>query len=326
MILRRTFLTGVLGAAALPCRSFAQSGGVPRVGWITAQRDSSLSANREAFRAALARLGYVEGRSVEIISRYGDDDAQKVPGFAAEMERLPVDVVVVQGVAVSILSRLGLRVPMVYITSGDPIAAGYAESLAKPRAGMTGMTLMVAELNVKRMEILRDVIPGLKRVAVVANPQHPGENVERGFAEHAGRLLGLKIDYYQTRNERELASAFEVISKDPPHAMSVFSDGFALQNSAKLAEFALAQRIPMVAGWAAFSESGALCSYGPHIAEAYGKLAYYVHRILKGSSPAELPIEQPTQFELVINLRTAAALGIAIAPSVLIQADRLIET
>ena len=324
-MLRRTFVTGALGAVALPGRPFAQSGVTPRVGWITAQRDSSLSANLEAFRTVLARLGYAEGQSVEIVFRYGDDDPLKVPGFAAEMERFPVDVVVVQGVAVSILSRLGLRVPIVYITSGDPIAAGYAESLAKPHAGMTGVTLMVAELNVKRMAILKEVIPELNRVAVVANPQHPGESVERGFAEHAGRLLGLKIDYYQTRNEQELASAFAAISKDPPRAMSVFSDGFALQNSARLAEFALAQRIAMIAGWAAFSERGALCSYGPPIAEAYGKLAYYVHRILKGSTPAELPIEQPTQFELVVNLRTAGALGLAISPNFLIQADRLIE-
>lgn len=316
---------GVLGAAALPRLGRARPNGIPLVGWITAQREPSLRANLAAFRSAFEALGYVEGQSVEMLFRFGEDDAQKVPHFAAEFERLGVDVIVAQGVAVSILHRLGIRIPIVDLTSGDPIAAGFAMSLAKPGANMTGTTLMVAELNLKRLEILKDVLPGLSRVAVVANPHHPGESVERDFAVQAGRLLRLDIDYFQTRNEQELAAAFGAMSKDPPPAMSVLSDGFALQNSSAIADFALSKRIAMVAGWAPFSEDGALCSYGPRIAEAYGKLASYVHRILKGVSPAELPIEQPTTFEFVINMRTAAALNLAIPPTLLIQADRLIE-
>ena len=192
-------------------------------------------------------------------------------------------------------------------------------------AGMTGLTFMAAEFNGKRLELLREFIPGLRRVAIIANPEHPGEEIERRDSEEAGQRLGLGTDFFATRNSKELDDAFTKISTPPVQAISVFADGFAIQNRQKIIEFANDRRVPVISGWAIFAQSGALCTYGPRLAESYRRLAYYVDRILRGADPSTLPIERPTKFELIINARTAKALNIAIPQSVLLRADQVIE-
>jgi putative ABC transport system substrate-binding protein len=323
---RRKFLTA-LGLTALhPVYVFAQAATkIARIGWLTAQREASLTPYVKAMRESLTELGYVEGKNLRIEFRYGDDAIERVPELAADLERIPVDLIVAQGAAVEIIGKLKLKTPVVYVFSGDPVSARLAESLAKPPHGMTGLTFMAAEFNGKRLELLREFIPGLRRVAIIANPEHPGEEIEHRDSEEAGQRLGLVTDFFATRNSKELDDAFTKISKTPVQAISVFADGFAIQNRQKIIQFANDRRVPVISGWAIFAQSGALCTYGPRLAESYRRLAYFVDRVLKGADPSTLPIERPTKFELIINARTAKALNIAIPQSVLLRADQVIE-
>ena len=323
---RRTFLGSTVALAALPRGVGAQNAAkVARVGWLTAQRASSLAPYVDALRGALADLNYVEGRNLVIEFRFGDDAIERVPELAAELERIPINLIVAQGAAVPVVSKLSLKVPIVYVFSGDPVSAGFADSLARPRGNMTGLTFMAAELNGKRLELLREIMPKLRHVAIIANPEHPGAHVERGYSEEAARRLGLTIKYFPTRTSAELTSAFATMAADPPQAISLFADGFAIENRQRIIDFATSHRAPVVSGWPVFAKSGALCTYGPRLTDSYRRLVYYVDRILKGARPADLPIEQPTTFELVINLKTAKALGLSVPPSLLLRADEVIE-
>jgi putative ABC transport system substrate-binding protein len=306
--------------------SFAQQPAkVARIGWLTAQRAESLAPYVDAFRASLAALGYAEGRNLDIAFRYGDDVVARVPELAAELMRLPVDLIVAQGAAVSVVSKLNLPVPIVYVTSGDPVVAGFAESLAKPRGNMTGLTFMAADLNGKRLELLREIIPDLRRVAIVANPEHPGEHLERSYSEETGRRLGIATEYFATRSSDELTGAFNAMAGKPPQAISLFADGFAIQNRQRIIDFGMGHRAPVISGWPVFAQSGAICTYGPHLVESYRRLAHFADRVLKGAKTTELPIEQPTKFQLVVNLKTAKALGITVPPLLLARADEVIE-
>jgi len=298
---------------------------VARIGWLTAQQASSLAPYVDVFRASLAGLGYEEGRNLIIEFRYGDDAIERVPDLAAGLVGLPVDLIVAQGAAVSVVSTLKLPVPVVYVFSGDPVSAGFAESLAQPRGNMTGLTFMAADLNGKRLEFLREIVPDLRRVAIIANSEHPGEHLERAYSEETAKRMGIALAYFPTRNRDELTQAFAAMAAAPPQAISLFADGFAIQNRHGIMDFAMGHRAPVVSGWPVFAQSGALFTYGPRLAESYRRLAHFVDRVLKGAKPAELPIEQPTSFQLVVNLRAAKALGLTVPPSVLGRADDLIE-
>jgi putative ABC transport system substrate-binding protein len=323
---RRDFLASAIAVAAMPRIPAAQ--GVPRVariGWLTAQTESSLTPYLGAMHAGFADMGYIEGRNLAIEYRFANDAVERVPELAAELVKLPVDIIIAQGAAVSEISRLGLKTPVVYIFSADPVSAGLADSLARPRGNMTGLTFMAAELNGKRLEILRDINPDLRRVAIIANSEHHGVHLERANSEEVGRRLGLAIRYYPTPTRDKLEDAFAAMAAEPPQAISLFSDGFAVQNRQRIIDFATLHRAPVIAAWPIFAHSGAICSYGPRLSESYRRLADYVDRILKGAKPADLPIEQPTKFETVVNRRTAKTLDLAIPPSLLVSADEVIE-
>jgi putative ABC transport system substrate-binding protein len=323
---RRTFLTSALASTLLPAGLSAQPTAKPaQIGWLTAQRPASLTPYLETMRAGLAELGYVEGKNLKIEYRFAEDDVARVPALAAELVRAPVSLLLVQGEAVSIVSKLNLPVPIVYVTSVDPVAAGFAESLARPRGNMTGLTFMAAEFNSKRIELLRDLIPDLRRVALLWHPEHPGQQFERAVTDEAAARLGITVQHFPTRSRADLDAALAAIAEDKPQAISVFSDGFAVQNRQTIIGFANSHGIPVIAGWAVFAHSGALCSYGPKLSDSYRRLATYVDRVLKGAKPADLPIERPAQFELVLNLRTAKTLNIAIPAEVAARADQLIE-
>ncbi|MEP7275533.1 MAG: ABC transporter substrate-binding protein [Betaproteobacteria bacterium] len=322
---RRAFLATALAASASPRMSAAQAPGtLARVGWVTAQTPASLAPYVTAFRAALAERGYVEGRNLMLEMRYGDDTPGRVPALARELARRPVDVIVTQGAATFEVRNLALPVPIVFTMSADPVAAGFVDDLAHPRGNMTGVTLMAVELNGKRLELLRELVPRLRRVAVIGNPEHPGAQLERAFSEEAGRGLGIAIDYVPTPTAHALARALQGIALSAPQAISLLSDGFAVQHRQRVIDFATDLRVPVISGWPVFAQSGALCTYGPRLAESYRRLAYFVDRILKGARPADLPIERPTTFELVINVKAAKALGVAVAPSLLVRADDVI--
>ena len=323
---RRVFVASLVAMAAMPRTGTAQGAArVIRVGWLTAQQASSLVPYVDAMRTALADLGYVEGRNLVIEFRYGDDVIERVPELAAELVRLPVDLIVAQGAAAFEIRGLGLPIPVVFSMSADPVSAGFADSLARPRGNMTGVTLMAVEFNGKRLELLQEIVPDLRRVAIVGNPEHPGAHLERAFSEETARRLDLAIEYLPTRTRDELTSVLSAISAHPPQAISLLADGFAIQNRQTIIDFAMRHRAPVISGWPIFARSGAVCTYGPRLTESYGRLAYYIDRILKGAKPDDLPIERPTKFEFLINLKTAKALGLTIPPSLLVRADEVIE-
>ena len=323
---RRLVLATAAALAALPGLAAAQGQGrAPRIGWLTAQRPPSLVPYVEAFRTSLAELGFAEGRNLAIDFRYGDDDITRVRALADELVRLPVDLIVVQGEAVLEIKATKLPVPVVYAYSGDPVAAGLAESLARPNASMTGLTYLALELNGKRLELLRELVPGVRRVALLANPEYPGESAERANAEATAARINFDVSHVPARTSDELAAAFARMTSDRTQAISLFADSFTVQNRAAIMAFGMRQKIPVVSSWPVFADSGALCTYGPRLVDSYRRLAYYADRVLRGTKPAELPIEQPTTIETIINLKTADALGLKIPPAVLVRADRVIS-
>jgi len=323
---RRAFLALVASMAMLPQNVIAQNDKrTIKIGWLTAQREVSLTPYLAALRRGFGELGYVEGQNLVIEYRFGNDQLQRVPELAAELVKSGVELIVAQGAAVSEIAKQSFPVPIVYIFSGDPTAAGFADGLSRPRGNMTGVTMMAAELNGKRLEILRDIVPGLRRVAIIANPEHHGVNLERNNSEQTGQRLGMEIRYCPTPSIAKLEEALAGLKADPVQAISIFSDGFAVQNRKAIIDFAAEQGVPVVAGWSIFARSGAICTYGPLQSEQYRRLADYVDRIAKGVRPSELPIQQPTKFETVVNLKTAKTLGLSIPPALLASADEIIE-
>ena len=323
---RRRLLGAAFALCAWPLGSSAQPAAAPvRIGWLTAQRPPIFGPYLRAFRDALADRGYVEGRNLRIEFRFGDDDVRHVPALAAELVQSGIDLLVVQGAAVYAASRLDLKVPIVYVYSGDPVLAGVAASLARPGRNMTGLTFMAADLNGKRLELLVEMVPALRRVALVANPEHPGERDERNVSEAAARNLGVAVQYEAVRNRQELEAALARLAAAPPQALLLFADAFAVQNRERIIAFGMQHRAPVVSGWPVFAESGALCTFGPRLVDSYRRLGGYADQVLRGARPAELPIEQPTTFETVINLRTADALGLRVPETTLLSADRVIR-
>ncbi|QOZ06777.1 ABC transporter substrate-binding protein [Bradyrhizobium sp. CCBAU 51765] len=322
---RRAFLFCSAGFALAAPQRLTAAGKPFRIGFLTAQREASLAPFVEVFRAALNGLGYRENGNLEITYRYGDDDLTRVPALASELVRKPVDVLVVQGSAVAVVNELKLLTPTAYVFSGDPVIAGLAQSLSHPGGNMSGLTFMAAELNAKRLQILRDAVPGVQRIAIIGNPEHPGSQIERIYSEETARRLGVATDFFGTATEDQLVSAFETMKLNHPQAISLFADGFAIQFRSKIIEFAMQHRAPVISGWPIFARSGALCTYGPKLSDSYHRLASYVDRILKGARPADLPIERPTKFEMVLNLRTAEKLGLRLPDSLVASADEVIE-
>jgi putative tryptophan/tyrosine transport system substrate-binding protein len=322
---RRQMILASAALASMPRFAAAQYESRPaRIGWVTAQRPPSLVPYVQAFRAALAERGFAEGTNLTMSFRYGDDDLLKVPALTDELVRLPVDLIVAQGEAVLELRKMNLPVPVVYAYSGDPVTAGLAASLARPNATMTGLTLMATELNGKRLELLSELVPGVRRVALLANPQYPGEPGERASAEAAAGHIGLDVRYYAARTPDELSAAFAKMTADRMQAISLFADSFTVQNRAGIIAFAMRQKMPLISSWPVFADGGALCTYGPRLVDSYQRLAYYADRVLRGTKPADLPVEQPTTIETIVNLRTAEALGLKVPQSVLVRADRVI--
>jgi putative tryptophan/tyrosine transport system substrate-binding protein len=323
---RREFITLLAGAAVWPLAAHArQPAKVFSIGWLTAQRASSLTPFLDVFRTGLAELGYREGDNLKIEYRYGDDNLLRVAPLAAELTRQGVNLLVVQGAAVPLVHELKLPLPSVYVFSGDPVVAGIAESLARPGGNMTGLTFMAPELNAKRLELLRDIVPGLRRVAIIANPEHPGSEIERTYSEGTAQKLGLETEFFSTATEDQLTAAFAAMDPRPPQAISLFADGFAIQYRQRIIDYGMRHRAPLISGWPIFARSGAICSYGLKLSESYRRLAYYVDRVLKGTSLSDLPIERPTKFEMVVNMKTARALGLTVPNSIIVSSDEIIE-
>jgi putative ABC transport system substrate-binding protein len=324
-ITRRTFVSSALGlVSAAPFRPAAAQERRARIGFITAQQAASIAPNLAYVRAGLAGEGLIEGQNLTIEYRYGDDSLERAREAARELAASGVDLILAQGSAVSQIAALDLPTPLVYVMSADPISAGFAESLARPIGAKTGLTFMVYEFASKRLEILREMMPQIERVAVFGNPEHMGTSREREFSEDTGRRLGIDVGFCSMSQRPDVDEACRRVASEKYQAISLLADGFAVQNRKIIIDFAASQGVPVMSGWPVFAESGGLFTYGPRLNESYRRLAYYVARILRGTRPQDLPIERPSVFHTVVNLKTAQKLGIVVPRSLLARADEVI--
>lgn len=314
---------GVLLAA--PQLAFAQPDKIPRIGFLISETLSGEASRIEALRAGLRDFGYVEGKNIAIELRPADGNYDRLPALAAELVRLKVDVLVAFG-AKAVLSARGATttIPIVVPVASDPVAMGIADSLARPGRNVTGATAFIPELHAKRLELLREVMPGITRVAVLVNPATPSSRrgIEASIA--TGKSLKLELQAFEMRSPKEFGSAFSAMAKARIDAIVVSADTLFRAHAKEIAGLAAKRRLPLV-GTREFAEVGALIGYGANNAELYRRAAYFVDKILKGAKPGDLPIEQPTNLELVINMKTAKALGLTIPQTVLLRATRVIE-
>jgi putative ABC transport system substrate-binding protein len=297
---------------------------VPRVAVLLTGSPSDGNRLTAAFREGLRALGYVDGRNIAVIPRWADA-SQRLSDLAAEAVRNNVDVIVTQGTpAAQAAKRATSTIPIVMATSGDPVALGLVASLARPGGNVTGNTILTPDLNGKRLELIRELVPGISRIAVLANPTNPITAVDLKAAEAAARGLGVSLHVLEARDQNGFDRAFKAATESRAGAMLVLADPFIVANRARVANLALGSRLPAV-GISGFAEAGGLADYGPDLPAMFRRAATYVDKILKGAKPADLPVEQPTRLELVINTATAKALGLQIPPSVLLRADRVIH-
>jgi putative tryptophan/tyrosine transport system substrate-binding protein len=330
---RREFIAALGGsAAAWPLAARAQQPTplpVPppaRIGWLSFNTVEASAPLLAALQQGLNEMGYLEGHNLTLLPRYADDKADQVVPLARELVEAKVDLLIVSGAATPATLRSIRGVPLLYAFSGDPVAAGFATSLATPNEGTTGLTWLSIELNGKRIELLKEAFPSLRRLAVLANPLHPGEDLEIAECRKAAAKLGLSLLYLPARNAEELGAALRRLDAEGgADAIIALPDVLIMGHRTWIIEFAAERRIPVVSGWARFAYSGGLLTYGPNLPQSFRRLASYARRILNGTKPSALPIEQPTIFELVVNLKTARRLGIEVPPLLLARADEVIE-
>jgi len=322
---RRAFISLLGGAAAWPIAASAQQvGKTYRIGWL--QPAPIPDAWLKAFRQGLQEFNYVEGKNLIIEYRWGDGNFDQLPEMAAELVQLGVDVLVSGNTsALLALQKATRTIPIVMLTSSDPLSMGLVASLARPSGNITGLSVMSREASGKRLELLRDVIPKLSRVIVLSNPENPVVVKSLQETRAAARTLDLKLDSVDMRKPSELDRALSVIVGTRPDALALLEDSMILSQNAQIATFALEHRLPSISPFREFTEVGGLMSYGANIPDSYRRGVGYIKRILEGAKPAELPIEQPTKFELVINLKTAKALGLTVPMIMQMTVDEVIE-
>ena len=324
---RREFIT-FLGSAAViwPLAARAQGAGkTPRIGYLSAA--TRLSLRERSFLQALRELGYVEGKNILIEYRFAGGKFKRLPGLAAELVRLDVDVIVAVVTQASLAAKAATKtIPVVMLGVSDPVASGLVTGLARAGGNITGTSSQTAEVSGKSLELLKEIVPKLSRVAVLWNPANVIFQAQLLKAtERAAGVLGLQLREFGARNADELDRAFAAISNARVGALMVLGDPTLAGEKARIIDFAAKQRLPAIYGVEDHADAGGLMTYGPDMNGQFQRGAVYVDKILKGAKPADLPVEQPTKFDLVINLTTAKALGVVIPPTLLARADKVIE-
>jgi putative tryptophan/tyrosine transport system substrate-binding protein len=326
---RRLVLAVTAGALAAPLASFAQQPAkIARIGFLYPASPEGVGAVRlQWFRDALRELGYVEGKNLQLEVRWGEGKLDRLPALAAELVQLKVDVIVAaSSPAVLAASQATRTIPIVMPTSSDPVGDGLVASLARPGGNITGLSQMAPELGEKRIQLLKEMFPKVSHaMAVLWNPDYVGMRARFEQARVAAPAVGLTVRSVEVRDARELDVAFEAIIREHPEALLLLVDPLTLSQRARIVEFAAEQRLPAIYETRDFVDVGGLISYGPNVPDLFRRAATYVDKILRGAKPADLPIEQPTKFELVINMRAAKALGIKFPESILLRADNVIE-
>jgi putative ABC transport system substrate-binding protein len=308
-------------AAQAPVRGAAPA----RIAWISSSKSDRASVFLVALRLGLEELGRIEERDYRIDTYWGEDAAERLDPMVAEMIRSKPDLIVTQGPIVFNVQRSQTPLPVLFAYSGNPVEAQLVDSLSRPGRNLTGISMMALELVGKRMQALAEAVPDLKQVAVITNPGHAGERGELAASRAAASALGLEMQYLPFEGDGGLDASLAEALRTRCQALIVFPDAGMMRRSERFAEFAIKHRMPAVSGWAEFARRGNLLSYGPNVKQVYRRLAAYIDRILKGTRPADLPVELPTVIEHVINLRSARAMGLNIPRSALLRADELIE-
>jgi putative ABC transport system substrate-binding protein len=302
----------------------ARAANPARIAWISASSADSRSSFLDALRLGLGDHGRAEGRDYAIEEHWGDGSRERIDPLVAKMLRSKPDVIVSQGPIIFNIQRSQTSLPVLFSYSGDPVEAHLVESFARPGRNLSGISMLALELVGKRMEALAEAVAGLKKVAIISNPTHAGEQGEFKASQVAAVKLGLQIEYLPFQSENGLDAALAAALRSRSQALMVFPDGGMMRRSEQFAEFASQNRMPAASGWAEFARRGNLLSYGPNVRQVYRRLASYVDRVLLGAKPADLPIELPTVIEHVINLRAARAMGLVIPQSALLRADEVI--
>jgi putative ABC transport system substrate-binding protein len=329
MIARRTLLVA-LGTAALaaPLKTFAQqhSGKSPRIGWLVPTTQSEWERLLEEYRGGMRELGYIEGRTVETEYVYADGQFDRLPGLAAQLVEHKVDIIVTASTPASLAAkRATAKIPIVFAGSSDPISTGVVASLAHPGGNVTGLSLMASDLSAKRLELIHILVPRVSRMAVLWDSSNPGMALRvretRAAAEQS------KVAFFDAgaHDLDGLEAMFAELLRRHPEALLVTAEPFTIEHRARILDFMTRNAIPCMYEESRFVEAGGLMSYGPSVPDLFRRSALYVDKIIKGANPADLPVEQPTKFELVINLKTAKALGLTVPDSILVRADKVIE-
>jgi putative tryptophan/tyrosine transport system substrate-binding protein len=316
---RRNFITLLASAAvAWPLAARAQrEGKLPTIGFFGPNTASAWRPWTAAFVQRLHELGWIEGRSLAIEYRWADARSERLAEIAAEFVRLKVDVIVTGGNAAVAAKQVSSVVPIVFALVDDPVSMGLIASLARPGGNITGLSIQATELAGKRLELLREVVPGLRRLAIMANVDLPSAEMEMGGVQTASRTLGLEVVPAEIRRAEDIARRAD--------ALYVVGDALVITHRIRINTLALAARLPTIYYFREYVEVGGLMSYGPNIPDLFRRAADYVDKILRGAKPGEIPVEQATKFDLVINLTTAKALGLTIPESFLLRADEVIE-
>jgi len=322
---RRDFITLLGGAVAWPLAARGQQAAkLPTVGYLGSARLATESERIAAFVQRLHDLGWIEGRTTVIDYRWAEGRTERYAEIAAEFVRLKVDVIVTVGGAVAAAKQATATIPIVFAYAGDPVGSGMVASLAKPGGNVTGLSVQSTDLAGKRLEILREIFPDVRRLAIIGNVEYAATVLEMGEAQVAARTLGLEVVKSEIRRAEDIAPAFEAL-KGAAEALYVCPDATMNANHARVNTLALGARLPTMHGVREYVEAGGLMSYGPSLPDLYRRAAEYVDKILRGAKPADLPVEQPTKFDLIINLVTARALGLEVPATLLARADEVIE-
>ncbi|TMA07033.1 MAG: ABC transporter substrate-binding protein [Deltaproteobacteria bacterium] len=299
---------------------------VGRIGYLAAGTPSARAPYTEAFRQGLRDLGYIEGQNIAIEYRYAQEKLDRQPALAAELVSLKVDVILTAGASGTRSAREATNtIPIIMAQDPDPVGNGFVTSLARPGGNITGLSSLVAELGGKRLELLREVVPRLSRVAVLGTSTNPANAQQLREAELAAGPIGVRLQFLDVLDPKDIETGFRAATKGRADAVLVFGGPFFIPRRTKIAELAIKSRLPAIYNRSEFVEAGGLMTYGASIPDLYRRAATYVDKILKGTKPADLPVQQPIKFEFVINLKAAKQIGLTIPPNVLARADRVIR-
>ena len=322
---RREFITLLGGAAVWPLAARAQQAGkVPTIGFLGTTTASAWGPWTAAFVQRLRALGWIEGRNLAIEYRWADGRTGRFTEIAAEFVRLKVDVIVTGGLSAVAVKQATSVIPIVFAVAADPVGTGLVASLVRPGGNVTGLSTQAPDLVGKRLELLREAVPELRRLAILANIGYPASVIEMSEVQAAAPTLGLEVVALEIQRAEDIAPAFEAL-KDRADALYVITDALVSTNRIRINTFTLAARLPTMHGVREYIEAGGLMSYGPNYPDLFRRAGDFVHKILHGAKPGDIPVEQPTKFDLVINVATAKALGLTVSPMLLARADEVIE-